>query len=235
MISSPASPRLSATYPTARIRGRLITRLEEQSLGWTVLDAATADEMCREHLGWFIGNHPGITNAIQQLGRLDANPEGGVWVVVPSSRALAHELFTNWPHPDHVSERPIENNSAWRSRKVWIAIPEDLKYHLPLARRLTPGIAGVILLDPCCIIYTARGGTDTWGRFHCNDRPQHVVNFRAALNADGWLPPLLVLTKRPAKAVTTSLVERALCLNGFRFIDGATFACSDAPIEPGSV
>ena len=126
-------PRLAAVYPTARIRGRVISRLEERRLGWTVLDASMANELGREQLGWFIGGHPGLGRAVEQFGRLDANPEGGVWVVVPHSRALAHELFTTWPHTDHVAERPRSDNSAWRSRKVWVAVPEDLKQLLPLA------------------------------------------------------------------------------------------------------
>lgn len=231
MNYSTATDRLAATYPTARIRGRLITRLEGQTLGWANLNVATADEMGREQLGWFIGEHPGIARAAEQLGRLDANPEGGVWVAVPHSRDLACELFANWPHTDHVADRPRSNNSAWRSRKVWIAIPEDLKHLLPLARAIEPGLAGVIILDPPCIMYKARGGTDPWGHMHNNDRPQHVVNFRAALDADGWQPPLLVLTSQPAKAVDTKVVARAFCLHGFRFIAGDSFGCWDSPID----
>src|SRR5206468_12325952 len=216
----------------ARVRGRLITRLEEQSLGWAVLDAATAEVMGRDQLGWFVGNHPeSTTRAAGQFGRLDVNPEGGVWVVVPHSRALAYELFAAWQHGEYVTERPTSHNSAWRSRKVWVAIPEDLKQLLPLARALAPGIAGVIILDPLCIMYQARGGTDSWGRVHCNDRPQHIVNFRAALDADGWQPPLLLLTTKPAKAVNTDNVARALCLNAFRFVAGDSFGCWDEPME----
>jgi hypothetical protein len=198
-----------------------------------ILDAAAADEMGREHFGWFVGNHPeSVTWAAEQFGCLDANPEGGVWVVVPHSRQLACELFAEWPHPNHVCEPPKSNNSTWRSRKVWVAVPEDLKQFLPLAKALATGVAGVIILDPPCIVYKARGGTDSWGTVHHNDRPQHIVNFRASLEADGWLPPLLLLTSKPAKAVNTVVVARALCLNGFRFIAGDSFGCWDEPIQP---
>ncbi len=224
---------LAETYPTARIRGRRMTRLPETVLGWVNLDAATADEMGREQLGWFVGNHPGSARAAEQFGRLDANPGGGIWVVVPHSRDLACELFAKWPHTDQVTERPTAKNSVWRSRKVWVAVPEDLKRLLPLARSLTPGVAGVIILDPPCIMHMARGGTDSWGKVHRNDRPQHVVQFRAALNFDGWQPPLLLLTERPAKSVSTENVARAFCLNCFHFIDGEMFACWDEPIEQG--
>lgn len=230
MTPAQSITRLSAIYPTARVRGRLITRLEEQPLGWAVLDAATADDLGREHLGWFVGGHPGLTRAVEQFGRLDENSEGGVWVVVPTSRNLASELFARWPHTEYVAERPGCDNSVWRSRKVWVAIPEDLKQLLPLGL-LKSGLAGVIILDPECLMYRTRGGTDPRGNVHRNDRPQHVVNFRAAFDADGWQPPLLLLTTRPAKAINTDVVARAYCLNAFRFIAGHSFGCWDVPIE----
>jgi hypothetical protein len=229
MTPTPTVTRLSATYPNARVCGQFVTRLPEKHLGRGVLDAATADEMGREQLGWFVGGHPGTARAAEQFGRLDAGPEGGVWVIVPHSRQLARELFDQWPHIEQVAERPRSNNSAWRSRKVWVAIPEDLHDFLPLARALEAGVAAVIILDPSCIMYRARGGTDSWGNVHHNDRPQHVVDFRAALNTDGWLPPLLLLTTKPAKAVNTEVVARAFCLNGFRFVAGNSFGCREGP------
>lgn len=231
MTPAPSIDRLSMTYPTARIRGRLMTRLPETLLNWAVLDAATADELGREQLGWFVGNHPGLVRAAEQLGRLDTNSEGGVWVVVPLGWELACELFANWPHKDHLTAQPTSNNSVWRCRKVWVAMPEHLKLLLPLAQVLEVGVAGVIILDPPCIMHMARGGTDSWGKVHYNDRPQHVVNFRAALDVDGWQPPLLLVTNQPAKAVNTAVVARAFCLNGFRFVAGDSFGCWDEPIE----
>jgi hypothetical protein len=225
-------PRLSMTYPTALIRGRFVTRLPEQTLGWAVLDAATAEEMGREQIGWFVGSHPGPVKAAEQFTHLDANPEGGVWVVVPHSRNLACEMFTGWPNTDDVSGRPTSNMSAWRSRKVWVAIPDDLKQLLPFAQSLSPGLAGLIIVDPECIMYRARGGTDSWGNVHRNDRPQHIVNFRAALDAEGWQPPLLLLTTKPAKSINTEVVARAFCLNAFRFVAGDSFTCCDVPSEP---
>jgi hypothetical protein len=201
-------------------------------LGGAVLDAATAEEMGREQIGWFVGTHPGPVKAAEQFAQLDANPDGGIWVVIPHSRNLACELFAKWPSTDHVSGRPTSNSSVWRSRKVWVAIPEDLKQLIPFAQALTPSLAGLIILDPACIIYKARGGTDSWGNVHCNDRPQHIVNFRASLNAEGWQPPLLLVTTKPAKAVNTQIVARAFCLNAFRFVAGDSFTCCRVPIEP---
>ena len=144
---------------------------------------------------------------------------------------MAWTLFEKWPHTDHVSEPPSLSNVVWRSRKVWVAMPEDLRILLPLAQSLAFGVAGLIILDPECIIYKARGGTNRWGRKFRNDRPQHVVNFRASLDSDGWQPPLVLLTEKPAKSVNTDVVARAFCLNGFRFIAGDSFSCRDEPIE----
>jgi hypothetical protein len=222
---------LSDIYPIASVRGRRITRLPEKYLDWTVLDATSAEDLGRESVGWFVGNHPGPASAVEQLGRLDANPDGGVWVVVPVSRHLSCELFENWPHLDRVIGRPTENNSVWRSRKVWVAVPEDLKQLLPFARTLTIDVAGVIVVDPHCLMYRARAGTNQWGAYHRNDRPQHVVNFRAAFDADGWQPPFLLLTTKPAKSVNTEVVARAFCLNGFRFIAGDMFNCGEIATE----
>jgi hypothetical protein len=225
----PPVSRLSMTYPTARIRGRRITRLPEKYLDWAILDAATADELGREHVGWFVGNHAGLARTAEQLGRLDANPEGGIWVVVPLGREKSTDLRMHWPHRQHINE-PTDDAAVWQSRKVWVAIPEDLRQLLPLARKVEAGIAGVIILDPLCLLYKARGGTDRWGKKHRSDRPRHVVNFRAALDSEGWQPPLLLLTEKPAKSVNTEVVARAFCLNSFRFIAGDLFDCWDEPI-----
>jgi hypothetical protein len=224
------SDRLATLYPTARVRGRLITRGEEQPLGWAKLDAATALALGRDQLGWFVGGHPGIVAAAQQFGRLDSNPEGGVWIVVPLGRNLARELFSRWPHTGCVTNLVGTDYCAWQSRKVWVAIPEDLKRILPRARSITPGVAGLIILDPPCLMHMARGGISSWGNAHRSDRPQHIVNFRAAFESDGWQPPVVLITERPAKSANTEAVARAFCLNGFRFIAGNAFGCWEVPI-----
>jgi len=231
VIPTVAPTRLAATYPTVRVRGRRIMRTEGQTIRWEVLDAATVEMMGREQVGWFVGGHPGFQRATDQLGRLDANPEGGVWIVAPVGRPLSCELYALWPHQQFVSRPPTEHNSVWQSRKVWVAIPEDLKQLLPAARALEAGVAGVILLDPGCILFQSRGGTDSWGHFHRNDRPRHVVEFRASLAVDDWQPPLLVLTERPAMAVAPDVVARAFCLEAFQFIAGDSFGCWDTPID----
>ncbi len=224
--------RLAEIYPTATIRGRRMTRLPEMLLEERVrLDATMAEMLGREQLGWFVGNHPGLSRAAEQFYQLDSTAKGGVWIVVPCSRLLSYELFSGWPRAAQVVEAPTSNSAVWRSQRVWVAIPEDLRHLLPVARSVNPGVAGVIILDPQCIIYKARAGTDSRGHVHRNDRPQHVVNFRAALDREGWQPPLLLLTRQPPKSVCTQDVARAFCLHGFHFIAGDWFACWNESIE----
>ncbi len=231
MTQAPPPVRLSATYPTARVRGRLVTRSLEKRLDWTAIDAGTADELGRDHVGWFVGDHPGFARAAEQFARLDTNTEGGIWVVVPLGRERAVELRTGWPHPDHIVDHPRSGAAVWRSRKVWVAIPEDLKLLLPFAKCVEAGVAGVIVLDPPCLMYKRAGWeTDVRGRTYGNDRPQHVVNFRASLDIDGWQPPLLLLTTRLAMSVDPNVVARAFCLDAFRFIAGDSFGCWETPV-----
>lgn len=218
-------------FPTPRIRGRAVTRLEERTLAWVSLGAEAANELGREHLGWFVGGHPGLRRAAEQLGRLDSNPGGGIWVAVPVGRDASRELFEHWPHGSQIELPPSWGGSIWRSRKVWVAMPEDLRQLLPAIRTSDCGVAGIMLIDPLCIIHKARAGTNWKGEYHRNDRPQHVVNFRAALQLDDWQPPLIVLTQQQAKAVDTDVIARTYCLDGFRFIAGDSFGCWDQPVE----
>ena len=214
---------VALAVPAAHVRGQLVTRLGERPLGWTQLDAPTADELGRGRVGWFVGGHPGFKGALAQLGRLDAVP-GGVWVVVPASGNLVGELWVYWPHPAQVYAWPTTARPRWRSRRVWVCSPEHLGGLLPDVRATPGGVAGVIVLDPRCLLHKkARAGT--------NDRPRHVEAFRAALDADGWQPPLVLLTERRAAAVDAEVVARAYGLDGFRFISGDTFACWEVPID----
>jgi hypothetical protein len=145
---------------------------------------------------------------------------------------MSVDSYSRWPHQQYVATLPNDASSEWRSRRVWFAPPEALSRLLPSARNDPAGVAGVIVLDPPCLMYKARGGAKGWGNTYRNDRPQYVVNFRAALDVGGWQPPFLLLTTKPAKSVSTIEVARAFCLNQFRFIEGNSFGCWDVPIEP---
>ena len=220
---------LRARYPTARIHGRLVKRSDETPLGLARIDAATAGELGRDHVGWFVGRYPGSSQAARQFARLAAMPEGGVWIVVPHSKDLSAQLWLAWPH----STRPATSPTPWwQSGRMWIAPPESLRTILPAVRQDPLGVAGILVLDPECHLHRSRGGTLPNGRQMFNDRPQHVVNFRTALAAEDWQPPLLLLTARQASAFVSEDVARAYCLEAFRFISGDSFACWEESIEP---
>ncbi|MBX9628348.1 MAG: hypothetical protein K2X82_31405 [Gemmataceae bacterium] len=216
-------------YPTARVRGRLVRRDTGGTLRWATLGAAKAEELGRDGVGWFVGRHPGTVDANAQLGRLDANPEGGIWVVVPFSYDLSDRLRAAWPHPESVTAGP--DRGVWQSRKVWVAPPEQLRGIRTDARDHPDRVAGVIILDPGCLLYRSRGGVDRWGHAHTNDRPQHVTNFREDLTTDGWQPPLLLLTDRPPLGVDAAVAARAFGLEAWEFVAGDSFACWEVPIE----
>ncbi len=220
----PLLRRLSAIYPTTRVCGNRITRWEEQALGFAVLDVTTASEMGREQIGWFVGKHPGFDRAIEQFGRLDVNPRGGVWIIVPRSYDLAIRLYEKWPYRRYVQERPRNHSSTWNSRKVWVACPQDLARFVCRAREQVPGIAGLIVFDPPCDIHRTSNGV------LCYDSTQRVVNFRSDLGLHDRQPPLLMLTTRPAKTINTDVVARVFGLNAFWFIDGDSFNCCATPI-----
>jgi len=211
---------LTARYPAACIVGRRTTRDEAIFLDWSMLDAATASDLGREQIGWFVGGHPGLERTVQQLARLEAAEGGGIWIAVPSMKDLSTELWLRWPHQAQ-APAPLRGTSrGWRSRRIWFATPELLAGILPEAREHPDGVAGVILIDPPCIMHLARGPY--------NDRPQHVVNFRAGLALGDWQPPLILLTTKPAMAVSPIEAARAYCLSTWWFIASSSFDCCPA-------
>jgi hypothetical protein len=221
---------LAATYPTAHLRGQRMTLSPEEHLYWVNLDANRAEELGRERIGWLVGKHPGVTEALAQFGRLAALPAGGLWVVVPVSRELSCELQDRWPTPQHIAVLS-DARAVWRQGKVVVAPPEGLRSTVSLCRESAAGVAGVIVLDPDFFLHRARGWTDNWGHVHNNDRPQYVVNFLADLEVCGWQPPLVLLTTRPAAQVAPELLASAYCRNAFWPIRGNSFACWEVPIE----
>ena len=85
-------------------------------------------------------------------------------------------------------------------------------------------VAGIILLDLQCMVHRARGFNN--GNFRvCHDRPQLIVDFRSCLSVGQWAPPLIFLSQKPAKSVSTITMQRAYCLEAFHFVDGKTLRC----------
>lgn len=221
---------LALTYPTAHVRGQRMTLSSEEHLHWVNLNAARAEELGRERIGWLVGKHPGVTEAVAQFGRLAALPAGGLWVVVPVSRELSCELQNRWPTPEHIDVLS-DTRAAWRAGKVVVTPPEGLKCVRAFCCSFPAGVASVLVLDPEFYLHRARGRIGNRGHVHNNDRPQYVVNFLADLEVGGWQPPLVLLTTRPAAQVAPEILASAYCRNTFWPIRGSSFACWEVPIE----
>lgn len=218
---------IRSLYSCAWIRGKRITRMEEQTVAALELDAATAWELGTNNVGVFGGGCRSFDDILRRLRGLESPSVRPCWVVIPSTKNAASAIISDWFLRDETKSVPPDvPRVPIQHQNIVLAPPEQLRH---IDRSLTDEIAGVILIDEACIVYRARG--DTNGKFFRNDRPQHVANFRNQLIQDGWLPPFLVLTTKPAKSVNTHSVARAFCLDAFWFIAGNSLACGPVSIR----
>jgi hypothetical protein len=207
-------------YARPCIRGRRITRMDEQSLGQMELDPETAWRLGRENIGVFVGGCWSLDDTVRRLRRLEADGVRPCWIVVAWSKQAAAAMAENWFREIPCDSSPSELELPMRYRNIILATPECLR---DVDRSTNDEVAGVILWDDECIVYQARGGEST--PFRRNDRPQHVANFRNRLGEAGWTPPFFLLTTRRAKSVNTHSVARAFCLDGFWFVHGGSLSC----------
>ena len=128
------------------------------------------------------------------------------WVLVAATRRTAAAIASRLFHADSGSRAaPTLRLPRYHANAV-LCTPESLRHVPPDERR---PFAGIILIDMLCEVHLARGFEN--GDYHvANDRPQHVASFRNSLSRDGWAPPLIMSTQRPAKSVWTDTVARSL-------------------------
>lgn len=217
---------LRDVYPGASVHAQRITR-EETDLGRFSLDAERALYLGTENLGVFVSGCAGpclLRSFLRELGNLR---DGGMYVVVASSRELASELFCEW-HPGEGKSQ--EKPSYWAAGKLIFSTPEGLR-GIPSEMIGKPApIAAIILLDKSCWLHKARG-LPGQSEFTGNDRPQRVADFRSRLACGHWAPPLFVLTEKPAQSVNTVAMHSPYCLEGFWFLRGCTLVCSSDDCE----
>jgi hypothetical protein len=195
--------------------------MEEDAVGRLELDAGTAWKLGTSNIGVFVGGCRSFDDILRRLCRLESPSVRPSWVVVPSTKNSASAIISDWFAREQIESVPAAvNRVPVQHHNIILATPEQLRR---VDRSLADEIAGIFLIDEACIVYRARG--DTNGKYYRNDRPQHVTNFRNQLIQDGWMPPLFVLTTKPAKSVNTDSVARAFCLDAFWFLDGGTLAC----------
>lgn len=210
-------------YPFASIRGRRIIRDTERSLGDLHLDGETARELGTNNIGVFVGGCREIRLLIEPIRQLSISGHPGQFVVVVSDDSIADRIYHELSQGNGSKRRP----NAWTTGCVTLTTPEGLR---TIDTKQLDGrdVAGVLLVDPLCIVYKARGGFN--GRFRGNDRPQHIARFRARHAVEGWQPPLFLLTECRAISTNTALMLGPFSLEAWWFVEGITFRMGLPPV-----
>jgi hypothetical protein len=216
-------------YPTPVIRGARIARLGQKYLGPVATDAATCRTLGEEQFGWFVGGVPTYERMIDHVARINDSNIGGRWIIVPATKCLAEVAYEQWFEDNAVEPKDNADKRAitmWHDENVTFSVPERLGELADAIIEQSVPVAGIILLDPNCIVHRGRGfikGNGT--RRVAHDRPQLIVNFRSKIGVNDWCPPLIVMSRHKAAAVSTADITRVYCLEAMVFIDGANLSC----------
>ncbi|WP_145118900.1 hypothetical protein [Rosistilla oblonga] len=176
--------------------------------------------MGEDDLGWYVGGVPSFARMIDNMRRINESAVGGRWIVVPATRAWASVAYEQWFDEACSGTR----STLWQDDAVTFCVPERLAELGKGVDAQHAPIAGVILLDPNCIVHRGRGFGKRKSRI-AHDRPQLIVNFRSKLAVGNWCPPLMVMSLHKAAAVSTQDISRVYGLDAMHFIDGATLSC----------
>jgi hypothetical protein len=216
-------------YREAGLRGTKISRLEERRLGQFSLDPETAWELGRDNLGVFIGGCDSLERTIELLRTLKQPSPAPHWIVACASKDMACLFVRQWCQMDERSWVTARKLSLPQNHgNVVLATPESLPAIGGAERN---DVAALILVDMLCHIHKARGIRKRDFVVQ-HDRPQLVADFRNVLGLEDWLPPLILLAKEPAKSIATDPIARAYCLEGWRFVDGATMRWGPRVLPP---
>ncbi len=221
--------RLNHIYPTAVIRGTQITRMEENRLGRFLLTAETAETLGDEDIGVFVGGFNDVNGMMNRVREIDRHDSGGRWIIVPSTRSFAAVIYQRWLDSSddwYVDSTQVPN--IWRGDNITFCLPESLSLLAAKMKVERTDVAGIVLIDPQCIMHRARGFHN--GDFRVrHDRPQLITDFRSRLAIGGWSPPLVFFSTKPAKSVPTDSIRSVYCLEALYFLDGATLRCHPLP------
>jgi len=219
-------PAVCERYPDAWIRGPRITRLEEKHLGRFELDAETANTLGTSNIGIFIGGCEPLGGTIEVIRGLQLAAPESRWVLVAATKKMAAVMIQRWFREGQVARVAVTTLKLPQVYgNVVLATPESLR---KIDNHDRSNIAGIIVIDMLCHIHQARGMQN--GAFHVrNDRPQLVANFRNDVAVGSWLPPIALLTQKPAKSVMTDNIARAYCLDAWWFVDGRSLRCGPRP------
>ncbi len=197
----------SATFRADRIarEGKLI----EQGF---LLDAISAESCGRDHVGLFVQSSGSLNRLVQKLHYLDRSDVFSKWIVAVSTSNEHWKTYNLWRSLDSCEWFPLKNTPPnWQSHRVIFTTPERLVEVAEESVANNTQVAGLILIDPKCMVHKARG--NQWIR---NDRPQHVIDCRAKLAIGDWSPPLFVFTEGLARSINTEPMRVAYSLNAWR-------------------
>lgn len=212
-------------FPFAAIRGQRIIRDTERSLGNLHLDSKTAQELGTSNIGVFVGGCRQSRLLIDPIRQLSTSGHPGQFIVAFSENQLADKFYHELRQDRGRKQRP----DFWTNGCVTLTTPEKLRLIRNDQFEDRP-VACVILIDPPCITYQARGGHES--RYRFNDRPQHIARFRARHSIAGWQPPFFLLTESPAISRNTALMLGPYSLEAWWFVEGITMRMGLPPVIP---
>lgn len=211
---------LSDMFPCELMRGRRIERLGGKAFADFFLDADTAELLGCENVGIFVENCGSLRRVERKLKFLDCSRGSGKWIAVMGTDTRHWVMYNLWRGLEESDTIPVKKLPPfWTANKLVFTTPEKLRLVLREVLENHWSVGGIILVDLECNIHLARG--NQWVR---NDRPQHIVDFRASLTRMGWAPPLLVITQGLARSVNTEPMRSAYCLEAWWYVDGSAFS-----------
>jgi hypothetical protein len=202
--------------------------MEEATIGSFLLSGETAWMLGTDNVGLFIGGIASLSVVIEKLQGLESLNSSATWVVIAATKKMAAVFVHRWFAPTENRIAVTALKLPKRRANVMLATPETLR-HIP--RDSIQNVAGLILVDMLCHVHCARQIGSPGGFSVANDRPQMIADFRYSLSIDGWAPPLIIVTQKPAKAVYTDNIARTYCLEGLWFIDGKYFGIRSETAE----
>lgn len=212
----------------AYIRAHRITRMNDHRLGRVLLNKTALQDLGDSGVGILIENCGTLERTIQHLKDLDRASTGVSWLVVVASKAANDVVYRQWSDGFFPAKDQAKVPELWRSGSMLFATPEALAKisgnETPSVVSETSGpVMGILVLDMCCHIHRARGNRDR--RIRWIDRPSAITESQTRLSAEGWKPPIILITNRPAKSVETSSIVSTYGWDALWYLDGQTLTC----------
>lgn len=206
-------------FPSPTLKSQRIERAGGKHFGEFMLDAETASFLGIEDVGVFLGSCGMLPQIIRKLKFLDDSPGKAVWITVLGTKLRHQALFDQWDDPESgLKTKTRDLPPYWQSKKLVFLTPEKLSKWSCENEASMQCVAGIILVDLDCNVHKQRGHSTM-----ANDRPQHIVNFRASLYRMGWSPPLIVMTRKATRSVNVDEMRSAYCLEAWWFLDGTFY------------